>query len=550
MLLNGKSWVHRMKTLYSVSRISEWIDCARLLENNLGWVPGYWVTLPENHDEIEAAFPGIISHPAHDLNRGLPAAGLEDQCYGGLSLSELDAARDHEAIAMDMMDRIDLGQAFSNQERQRLYHRLLIYWLNVIDRLDLQVAVFNVPPHSIGEYLAYTAFRIRGLKTRIFRPTPVDNLHVVCDTVEKLPHTLSNAYQRRLDSGNHSLGKNVEQDFERLENISSSYKPWYVEDVSNREDRWKISTDKLAHVVKKGEVGQEPLQIGEPVCSSIRKKTASGWQVTKTDILKRKRKPAHDKLVRQVFKVPGQPISVPLMNKWDYVLYRDWAFVQKLKLKECYDSLVERVDHQEKYVYFAMHYQPERTTCPDGGRFNNQFLAISLLSKALPEGWKIYVKEHPSQFNFHGMGELSRWMEYYDDIALLPNVRLISVDTPSMELMDHAQVVATITGAAGWEALIRGIPILCFGAAWYGLCRGAYVIEELEHAITAFHDVIKGKRPTKEDARAYAGALEDIGKVVYTNPSLAKAVNLEEPLPEALASLLIQFEMDAHNQKC
>ena len=71
-----------MKALYSVSRISAWIDCARLLEQQLGWTPAYWITLPENHDEVGKAFPNVFLHPTHDLNRGLPAAGLEKYING------------------------------------------------------------------------------------------------------------------------------------------------------------------------------------------------------------------------------------------------------------------------------------------------------------------------------------------------------------------------------------------------------------------------------------------------------------------------------------
>ena len=536
-----------MRVLYSVSRIPAWIDCARILEEQLDWSPAYWITLPENHKEVGMAFPELTLHPTHDLNRGLPAVGMETQGNGCLSLSNIIAASRYEAIAMDMMDRVDLGRVFSYQERQRLYHKLLIYWLNVIDTKELKIAIFNVPPHSIGEYVAYTAFQISGLKTRIFRPTPVANLHIVTDRIEKLPGTLKRAYERRLVEENFSCGKQIEDDFSRLENIPDDYRPWYVEETSNREDRWRQTLDKLKDAVANGKTVQEPLKIGEPVCETIVKDMESGVQIIKKDILRRKRKPTHDNLVRQVFKVPGRPISGPLMDKWDFVLYRDWAYLQKLELLKHYERLSQVADLDEKYVYFAMHYQPERTTCPDGGRFNNQFLAISLLSQTLPSDWILYVKEHPSQFNFHSMGELGRWSGYYDEIAQLPNVRFVLLDTPSVELIGKAQAVATITGAVGWEALIKGIPVLCFGAAWYGLCRGAFIIEEYQQALAAFQSVLKGLRPEPNEVRAFAGALEDIGKVVFTNPSLEQVVDLGEPLHEALANLVIQFEEEIQN---
>ena len=40
-----------------------------------------------------------------------------------------------------------------------------------------------------------------------------------------------------------------------------------------------------------------------------------------------------------------------------------------------------------------MHYQPERTTDPDANYFTQQYLAIKLLSTALPDGYILYVKD-------------------------------------------------------------------------------------------------------------------------------------------------------------
>jgi hypothetical protein len=247
--------------------------------------------------------------------------------------------------------------------------------------------------------------------------------------------------------------------------------------------------------------------------------------------------------VRQAFKRPGVPIAGPVMSKWDYVTYRDWAALAKIELENRYRELCVSPDLERPYVYFAMHYQPERTSCPDGDRFSDQHLAVALIAAFLPEGWRLYVKEHPSQFNYHGHGELARWNEYYDDLAAIPGVTLVDVSVPSISLIDSARAVATVAGAPGWEALVRGKPALCFGAAWYGACRGAFRLESPEDAKAAFAQIAAGERPSRDDVLAYAGALEDIGRVCYTNTSLAKSVDTdEEKQKESLYSLLYDFE--------
>ena len=48
----------------------------------------------------------------------------------------------------------------------------------------------------------------------------------------------------------------------------------------------------------------------------------------------------------------------------------------------------------------------------------NQISVIENLSKSIPVGYKIYVKEHPSM-----IGRRNR--DYYNQIKILPNVKLI-----------------------------------------------------------------------------------------------------------------------------
>ena len=52
----------------------------------------------------------------------------------------------------------------------------------------------------------------------------------------------------------------------------------------------------------------------------------------------------------------------------------------------------------KKYIYFLLPYQPESTLVPQGGKFYDVFMAISLISENIPNDWKILVKEHPAQY--------------------------------------------------------------------------------------------------------------------------------------------------------
>jgi hypothetical protein len=528
----------RRNVVYVVSRSPEWIDVARAMRKRLGWEPRYWVTLPANHDAVAEAFPDIVAHPFLDLNRGLPAAQFRSLATRGLSLRELEASSPYEPIAMDLLDRIDLGRSFSHQERQRLIHGLLGYWLAVIDKAGLDLAVFNVPPHSIGEYLLYAAFRILGRPVRIFRPTPLNHLHIVCDQIERLPDRLRSHYEAIRAKGLAHLSTRLEASIRTLETADEDYRPWYLEDVSARDERSSHVRRKLEAALDRG-FSRGAFVPGEP----LKERTgALGLFRRGTGILSRRRKAGDIEPVRQAFKVPGRPLSAPVLTKWEHLTYKDWAMIDKIELEREYAKLCRAPNLDSPFVYFAMHYQPERTTCPDGGRFSDQFLAARLIAGSLPEGWRLLVKEHPSQFTYHGSGELSRWRGCYEELAALPATALVPLDVSSQTLIGRSAAVATITGAAGWEALVRQKPVLCFGAAWYGLCRGAYLVENAEDVGAAFRAITAGSCPSREDVTAYAAAMQEIGKPAFTNPSLKKAVTLDAGLVETLTSLLCEFE--------
>ena len=83
-----------------------------------------------------------------------------------------------------------------------------------------------------------------------------------------------------------------------------------------------------------------------------------------------------------------------------------------------FDSNIENIKNEKDFVYFALHFEPERTTTPDGDYFHDQFLALVTLRKIVPMDVLIYVKEHPSQFILKKKGSLGRSPLFYDLIKI------------------------------------------------------------------------------------------------------------------------------------
>jgi len=157
------------------------------------------------------------------------------------------------------------------------------------------------------------------------------------------------------------------------------------------------------------------------------------------------------------------------------------------KLRDSYQALSKKADYSTKFIYFPLHYQPEMTSCPLGGHYNDQYLAIQQLDAMLPEGTYLYVKEHPKQLLAH------RHASYYQDIlAYTRKTILVDFESPSVDLIRHSQAVATITGTAGWEALFKGKPVLLFGNIFFQYAPGVFQVNDTTKLSAALQTILSG----------------------------------------------------------
>ena len=149
------------------------------------------------------------------------------------------------------------------------------------------------------------------------------------------------------------------------------------------------------------------------------------------------------------------------------------------------------------YVLVTAHVQPEASVDVWGAPFNNQVEVIRALSRILPVGCEILVKEHRA-----AIGCRSRAV--YDELSRIPGVRLIhyGADTPS--LIRGAQLVASPAGTACYEAALMGVPAVCFGHVFFGraLVQDGFDPFEMDRArMAAFLDDIRAARERGDIAR-------------------------------------------------
>ena len=117
----------------------------------------------------------------------------------------------------------------------------------------------------------------------------------------------------------------------------------------------------------------------------------------------------------------------------------------------------------ERYVLYPIHLQPEASTLVQAPFYLDQAALIADISKSLPIGYRLYVKEHVSNRG-------RRPLAFYKQLRETFGVRLLGPDEDTWTLIRDAAAVTVITGTVGWEGLLFGKPVVTFGNVFYNEC--------------------------------------------------------------------------------
>ncbi len=146
-----------------------------------------------------------------------------------------------------------------------------------------------------------------------------------------------------------------------------------------------------------------------------------------------------------------------------------------------------------EYVYFPLHLDPEASTLVYSPYHTNQLAVIEALSKQIPLTSHLIVKEHPVMLG-------QRPVDFYRQIDAMPNVTMVNPAIPSDVLIKNASTVVTITGTAGWEAILLGKPTILIGRVPYtGIGEGFIQCSDLAQLHKALHET-KTLKAASDDA--------------------------------------------------
>ena len=404
-----------------------------------------------------------------------------------------------------MMDRQNYDGLLTYQKRISTYHSQIMYWKGVLEYLRPDIVVFRVAPHVSHDYSLYALCRIMNIPTFMFERTSLPGFVYPVRSFEEGSEVIRKTYSKVLKKNSQlevSLAPETESHLEKLSRTYTDAMPSHLK-------------SKLKYYKDGGRVGGA---------------------------------------VSILFGVAKDLVKVHLKKRADFdrepnLLHKKYhkkmGRFKRKRLLDHYNRLAKDVDMGIPYVFVALQCEPERQTCPAGDVFGNQYLMVDMLSKLVPEGWQIYVKEHVSQFKVYQAVERSKPIEFYDMIASMPRVKLVPLSYTSFELIDRGKASATVSGTVGWESVVRGKPTFLFGHSWYRDCKGVFVTNTVENCRRAIEEIKNGYKIDINEVKCFAQVVESCSVRGYTD-KIYEQMNIESPVSaeenvENLAKAIHEF---------
>lgn len=389
--------------------------------NELGNTPALDATTIDAYASTEVVFFKMLEKN-EKYNKFLSATRL------GLIPQEPDAFQD---LAYDL------------NRRKVNYVDTLRFWSHQL-REHVSAVLMTAPPNHGYDYIIYVLAKRYRINFLTFEQLPLPGYMLPIVSIDGPSEELIRGYQELMDEAHCSALPGVVREFLDYQD-SSKHPP-----IPSYINPAKLASWEYA-----------PMKFGATTIAKL------VWHIGV----------AGSKATRHRRLASRQVIAAYLLNFWKQIKLTAY--------KSYYESKATSPDHSCNYVYFPLHYQPEISTSPLGGQYAHPEIIVALLAELLPEGWYLYVREHPMQ------RALDRTPAQIDAICRYGNVRLLRPTESHANLLSAARAVVTVTGTPGIEALCRGIPVLVFGEVSYAYAPGVFRVRthsDCERALGAIRD--------------------------------------------------------------
>lgn len=230
-----------------------------------------------------------------------------------------------------------------------------------------------------------------------------------------------------------------------------------------------------------------------------------------------------------------------LNDKYSYMYYQTYthtlnSVVYYFRYQRC-KKYYKDADYSQTYVYFPLHFQPEASTLVCAEKYEKQLYFIDSIAKSLPADTVLYVKEH-----FALLG--NRDEQFYIELKKYPNVVLINPFEDSKKIIEKCQAIFTLTGTAGFEAMLLRKPVFVAGKVFYRSAPGIINIDDVYQ--NYINKMDSWKKPMREDVVKY---ICEYFRAIQPGIQYARKESVSDENIKLLAASLMRFINEDQNKE-
>jgi hypothetical protein len=172
------------------------------------------------------------------------------------------------------------------------------------------------------------------------------------------------------------------------------------------------------------------------------------------------------------------------------VLFTTFIMSLKGKLRKNFldKNSVHIMDLDEKFIYFPLHQDEEESTLVGAPFFTNQTELIKNIIKSLPVGYKLYVKESPSN-----AARDWRKISDYKKLLSMPNLVLLHPSVNPDEILKKCSLVISIVGTTALESAYYMKPSIIFGDTPFSNLNSVTKLNNLDELPSLIRTILTDK---------------------------------------------------------
>jgi len=151
-----------------------------------------------------------------------------------------------------------------------------------------------------------------------------------------------------------------------------------------------------------------------------------------------------------------------------------------------------------KYLFYPLQYFRESRVTMRAPEFYDQLWIVEYLSRSLPTGYELVVKDHPQQLGALPLSHVNKLRRYATAVAPTLSAR---------EILTEADTVVTLNNTVGYEAVMSGKPVITLGDAFYSGAEYTRDVMNLHSLPAELNNAVKSEGLHDETVLEFAHGL-------------------------------------------